>query len=251
MNVCLAMDATNRWISAGIFGPGFEFQETIDGPRDSFPLLLPLIQKQLRSAQLDRPDWIVCAVGPGSFTGLRICVTTARDLSQMWDIPVFGIDSLSFYCYDYIRKTSEADGPESSDSERFLKKEFALMIDGKQKKVYARRVSLNISPGDIPQTELYDAPPSQFIGGDTILVADDPETVRGYMNETDGRAADTAAGSIRIEKMALPETKNLMELAVLCEGRSRAHTYEQLLPRYMRDNPATAKAQGPGVENRQ
>ncbi|MBN2434439.1 MAG: tRNA (adenosine(37)-N6)-threonylcarbamoyltransferase complex dimerization subunit type 1 TsaB [Spirochaetes bacterium] len=42
-------------------------------------------------------DYIVCGVGPGSFTGVRIAVTTVRTISQLLNIPVVGIKSPLLY----------------------------------------------------------------------------------------------------------------------------------------------------------
>jgi len=40
------------------------------------------------------PDLIVCGVGPGPFTGLRVGIAFAQSLSAAWGIPISGICSL-------------------------------------------------------------------------------------------------------------------------------------------------------------
>ncbi|WP_283431520.1 tRNA (adenosine(37)-N6)-threonylcarbamoyltransferase complex dimerization subunit type 1 TsaB [Neorhodopirellula lusitana] len=42
-----------------------------------------------------RPDFLAVAIGPGSFTGLRIAVAAAKTLAYAWRIPVVTVDSLS------------------------------------------------------------------------------------------------------------------------------------------------------------
>ena len=41
-----------------------------------------------------RPDLIVCGVGPGPFTGLRVGIAFAQGLSIAWGVPISGICSL-------------------------------------------------------------------------------------------------------------------------------------------------------------
>lgn len=58
--------------------------------------LLPGIQHLLRQTdvKLERVDGFAVAVGPGSFTGLRIALTTAKTLSLVTGKPLVGIPTL-------------------------------------------------------------------------------------------------------------------------------------------------------------
>jgi tRNA threonylcarbamoyladenosine biosynthesis protein TsaB len=72
--------------------------------------LMPAIDEILKSASLNARDLTGISVssGPGSFTGLRIGVATAKGLAQGLDIPVVGIPTLDglafnlFPCRDLI-----------------------------------------------------------------------------------------------------------------------------------------------------
>lgn len=58
--------------------------------------LAPLVQSQLKAAGWSAADLQLIAVtrGPGSFTGLRVGVTTAKTLAYVVDCHVVGIDTL-------------------------------------------------------------------------------------------------------------------------------------------------------------
>ncbi len=65
-----------------------------DEPRSHARMLAPLIKDLL--AELDvRPTAVCVDEGPGSYTGLRIGVSTAKGLAWSWDVPLYAIPSLA------------------------------------------------------------------------------------------------------------------------------------------------------------
>ena len=58
--------------------------------------LLPLIESVVRQAQISLPEvsGIALSIGPGSFTGLRIGLSTVKGLAYGWGIPVVGVSTL-------------------------------------------------------------------------------------------------------------------------------------------------------------
>lgn len=58
--------------------------------------LMPALQRVMADAGWSRAcvDAIAVATGPGSFTGLRIGVATAKALAYSWQIPVVGVTTL-------------------------------------------------------------------------------------------------------------------------------------------------------------
>ncbi len=127
MRKILFFDATNSWILVGSYLQGEDgklsslakYEELHN--RESSLVLIREISQSLKTAGWEKPDIIVTALGPGSFTGIRISVSTARNLSQIWNVPVLGIDSLEVYASHYY---SENDAS------------ISVAIEAKQNKLY-------------------------------------------------------------------------------------------------------------------
>ena len=64
--------------------------------------LMPMINNALTitSLQVKDFDLIVCDIGPGSFTGIRIGVATAKAFVDSFNIPCVGISSLEALAYN-------------------------------------------------------------------------------------------------------------------------------------------------------
>ncbi|MFS8523308.1 MAG: tRNA (adenosine(37)-N6)-threonylcarbamoyltransferase complex dimerization subunit type 1 TsaB [Limnochordales bacterium] len=64
--------------------------------------LMPAVERVLEDAGFgpgDKPDAVAAALGPGSFTGVRIGVVTAKALSYAWGVPVVGVLTLEALAY--------------------------------------------------------------------------------------------------------------------------------------------------------
>ena len=96
MNI-LAMDTSNQLLGVAIVKDGVTLGEHVmHGHRDHSVRLLPAIEQLMKEtkttpADLDR---IVVGQGPGSYTGVRISMATAKTMAWALGIDVIGVSSL-------------------------------------------------------------------------------------------------------------------------------------------------------------
>ncbi len=223
MTKILFFDATNSWILVGCYLKSndgkleklSEYRELHN--RESSLLLIKEISNCLKVSNWEKPDIIVTTTGPGSFTGIRISVATARNFSQIWNIPVLGIDSLELYTSQYYAES------ESS---------VCVGIEAKQGKIYfGLRDSrgywgtLDIAPDLIPETIPEDRIGSYLTG---IKFSDSPEFF---------------AGTNMKENLPSPEASLLEKSSEIKKALSKPedHSYLQLVPNYLRGTYADDK----------
>jgi tRNA threonylcarbamoyladenosine biosynthesis protein TsaB len=97
----LAFDTATRATTVALCGVGdVVFVARDDPPPGQRPghatRLLPLIAGALRRAEIgwEEVERIAVGTGPGTFTGLRIGIATARALAQATGIPIVGVSTL-------------------------------------------------------------------------------------------------------------------------------------------------------------
>jgi tRNA threonylcarbamoyl adenosine modification protein YeaZ len=100
----LSFDTTNNCVSIALLEHDVlkaqrHFAQTGSERQESVTLLIPSIDELLDGVGWRKSDidLIVVGVGPGSFTGIRIGVVTARTLAQALGLPLIGVSL--FDCY--------------------------------------------------------------------------------------------------------------------------------------------------------
>lgn len=93
----LALDTSTAACSVAVLdGDAVRAELTLEVPRAHSTRLMPLVQQAIEESGLKRSDLelIAVGVGPGSFTGLRIGIATAKGLALGLGIPAVGVSSL-------------------------------------------------------------------------------------------------------------------------------------------------------------
>lgn len=101
MNI-LAMDTSNQILGAALMKDGQLLGEHVTNMKKNHSVrLMPAIEGLMEEVGLapDDLDKIVVSYGPGSYTGVRIGVTTAKTMAWALNIPVVGVSSLEVLAY--------------------------------------------------------------------------------------------------------------------------------------------------------
>ncbi len=101
----LALDSTGLVASAALIDENKTIAEfTTNYKKTHSQTLMPMIEqlRNITETDLSEVDYIACACGPGSFTGLRIGAATAKGLAHGLDkkiIPIPTLDGLAYNMY--------------------------------------------------------------------------------------------------------------------------------------------------------
>ncbi len=141
MNI-LAIDTTTKKANVGVKTKDTVKVKSIDNEVTHSEKLLPLIDETLKECNLTIKDidCIACTTGPGSFTGIRIGLATAKALSKVIGAKIYTIDSLTLL-------THSADNSQNN-------KLVVSLIDAKNNRAYAG-MYINGSPFAITTENRY------------------------------------------------------------------------------------------------
>ncbi|MBE7438666.1 MAG: tRNA (adenosine(37)-N6)-threonylcarbamoyltransferase complex dimerization subunit type 1 TsaB [Spirochaetales bacterium] len=147
----LVIDTCSRWLLASLLTPD-PLTVMENTPRQASSRLVLIIAELLKKVAPRKVQEIIVVNGPGSFTGVRIGVATARNLCQLWNIKARLVDSLQAYACS-------------------IPGDKLVLIDGKQNKYYGR-FFLNDQPGNLLDQEW--AKYSECLPADLPVYADEP-----------------------------------------------------------------------------
>ena len=100
----LAIDTATQYAGLALYSSdGLFAEETWFAGRNHTVQLMPRIQRMLQNGQIpvENLSAIAVALGPGSFTGLRIGIATAKGLALPHKLSVIGIPTLEAAAYPF------------------------------------------------------------------------------------------------------------------------------------------------------
>ena len=92
----LALDTSSKTASAAAWDGELRAEFTVQNGLTHSETILPMVQRVIETAGWKPADLtgIAVAVGPGSFTGVRIGVALAKSMAQALEIPVCPVNTL-------------------------------------------------------------------------------------------------------------------------------------------------------------
>lgn len=99
----LAIDTSSKICSVSILeNDKLIIENHNDDEKTHSQKLMPIIDETFKQANLslDDIDLLACCQGPGSFTGIRIGISTVKAFADVKNIPIIGVTSLESLCFN-------------------------------------------------------------------------------------------------------------------------------------------------------
>lgn len=99
----LAIETATRAASVAVIFDGKILAETVrESPQTFSETLMPQVEEVIKiSGAFQNLDAVAVSIGPGSFTGLRIGLATAKALAYAWGIKIIGVPTLQAMAYNF------------------------------------------------------------------------------------------------------------------------------------------------------
>lgn len=183
--------------------------------------IIPSIQKILKDSHwtLDEIDVLIVGLGPGSFTSLRVGLSTVKGLAFAANKPVIGIPSLDAVAFAAGKTDSQ----------------ICVISDAKRNMVYAaiyaKKAGTLKRTGEFLLTPILNL--LDKIKTPTIFAGDGLEIYRKDIEKYFSLKADAQEISFASDKVMFPEAKYLIPLAQKDIEQKRFANIDKLVPLYL------------------
>ena len=134
----LALETSSKQTSVALQEAGrLLSQKSLDSEQRVAQSLLPTIAREVAGVgwKLNDVQLVTVAQGPGSFTGLRVGITTAKTLAYALQIPIIGVNTLEAIAFQAFYPLSDDDHGPFADLERPL----AVVMNAHRGQFFAAR----------------------------------------------------------------------------------------------------------------
>ena len=219
----LALDSSTEACSAALIDGDILCQRYVEAPREHMARLLPMVDELLveRGCALRDLDAIAFARGPGSFTGLRICMGIVQGLAFGANLPVIPVSTLAALAQTWIAAQPQASI--CSPGTRILS-----AIDARMDEVYWGWFGVDAA-GLVESLggESLSAPENVEVDGANVRI--------GVGSGWRYRPRISDAGFAVVDQTVLPSAAAVAQLASSIWLRGGAVHVEQATPVYLRD----------------
>lgn len=231
MSTILAVDTSCDACSVALLRDGQVFAEFVHAPREHAQRLLPMIDDLLRGQgmALSGLDAIAYGRGPGSFTGLRICLGIVQGLAYAVDLPVIPVSTLHALAVGAAADYAVAEGGYILAAlDARMEEVYWAVYQVRHGQVVAVSDEYVSSPDDVAQAPLL----QNVDAGELLKVGEGCH----YL--------PLAAIAARLEDQTLlPRAEHMLGLADTAWAQGHTETAENTQPVYLRDNVAWKKRQ--------
>jgi len=213
MNI-LAIDTCTEVASITLYSSGIKTSRIVSDIPKSSGHILKLCNEVFTEAntKLSEVDFIAYTKGPGTFTGVRMCIGAVQGLSLACNLPTLGFSTLDLLGYRATKK--------------FNAKKVATAIDARMGEVYwAVYLEGVVKCERICKPEQVDKLSADFVGVGS-----------GWKVYKDSLIK---ASEIKcIEPEIYPDSSDLIDLSILSLDLGQKVTHKLPLPTYLRNNVA-------------
>lgn len=240
----LALETTGKYGSAAVIREdGAVFSASSENEMNHLRDIISISDSAVRQAGISNSDLthIAASRGPGSFTGIRIGVTTARTLAQMLGIPCIAVSSLEAMAHRVLDAAINADCLY-----------VVPLINARRHQVYAGVWTAAFTSDCEQQTLIAEQEERQYMIEELIGILHD------LIRETGGKVFFTGDGIdaygdiifssmeegsyvLAGEEIRYQNAEDVAAVALSYAKAGRTVEYSELLPEYMRLSEAEMK----------